>query len=144
MGCLVVSLTYTNMFPLWLTGVIVSRDVLLILTGFVIRYKSLPPPITLTKYFDATYATAQLSPTFISKVNTVVQLVAVAASVGAPVWNYIGKLGGLKPQLIAPDPEVDLFIPFLGRPSALALPVVLHRSHNRCCSFELHHHQGHI
>lgn len=89
MGCLVVSLTYTNMFPLWLTGVIVSRDVLLILTGFVIRYKSLPPPITLSRYFDATYATAQLSPTFISKVNTAVQLVAVAASLGAPVWNYV-------------------------------------------------------
>lgn len=89
MGCLVVSLTYTNMFPIWLTSIILSRDILLILIGFIIRYKSLPPPITLSRYFDVSYATAQLSPTFISKVNTVVQLAAVAISLGAPVWNYI-------------------------------------------------------
>jgi len=89
MGCLVVSLTYTNLLPLWLTGMIVSRDLLLILAGFVIRYQSLPPPRTLSRYFDATHATAQLAPTFISKVNTAVQLATVAVSLGAPVWNYL-------------------------------------------------------
>lgn len=36
-----------------------------------------------------THATAQLAPTFISKVNTVVQLATVATSLGAPIWNYI-------------------------------------------------------
>lgn len=88
-GCLVVSLTYGGLFPLWLTGLIVSRDVLLILIGFVIRYKSLPPPRTLSRYFDVTLVTAQLAPTLISKVNTAIQLTALGVSLGAPVWNYI-------------------------------------------------------
>uniref|UniRef100_A0A336MPK4 cardiolipin synthase (CMP-forming) n=1 Tax=Culicoides sonorensis TaxID=179676 RepID=A0A336MPK4_CULSO len=88
-GCLVISLTYGGLFPLWLTGLIVSRDVLLILIGFVIRYKSLPPPRTLSRYFDVTLVTAQLAPTFISKVNTAIQLTALGVSLGAPVWNYI-------------------------------------------------------
>lgn len=88
-GCLVISLTCGGLFPLWLTGLIVSRDVLLILIGFIIRYKSLPPPRTLSRYFDVTLVTAQLAPTFISKVNTAIQLTALGASLGAPVWNYI-------------------------------------------------------
>lgn len=88
-GCLVISLTYCNLFPLWLTGMILSRDVLLILIGFIIRFKSLPPPRTLSRYFDVTHATAQLAPTFISKVNTAIQLAAVAISLGAPIFDYI-------------------------------------------------------
>jgi cardiolipin synthase (CMP-forming) len=90
MGSLVVTLGYCNLMPLWLAGVIFGRDIFLIIAAFVIRYKSLPPTHrSLVKYFDATHVTAQLAPTFISKVNTGVQLFCVAASLGAPVWNYI-------------------------------------------------------
>lgn len=45
----------------------------------------------MSRYFDVTHATAQLDPTFISKVNTAVQLAAIATSLGAPVWDYVGK-----------------------------------------------------
>lgn len=90
MGTLVVALGYCNLMPLWLAVTILFRDVFLIAAAFVIRYKSLPPTHrTLSRYFDATHVTAQLAPTFISKVNTVVQLSAVAASLGAPIWNYV-------------------------------------------------------
>uniref|UniRef100_A0A1B0GQ71 cardiolipin synthase (CMP-forming) n=1 Tax=Phlebotomus papatasi TaxID=29031 RepID=A0A1B0GQ71_PHLPP len=89
MGSLVISLSYCSLLPIWLTATILFRDVFLIGAGFIIRYKSLPPPKTLSRYFDVTHATAQLAPTFISKVNTVVQLVAVATSLGAPVWDYV-------------------------------------------------------
>ncbi|KAL7030914.1 hypothetical protein ACKWTF_006828 [Chironomus riparius] len=86
---LVISMTYSNLMPLWLTSVILFRDIFLIAAAFVIRYNSLPPEHrTLTKYFDATHVTAQLAPTFISKVNTAVQLFTIAASLGAPVFNY--------------------------------------------------------
>jgi cardiolipin synthase (CMP-forming) len=47
MGSLVVSMTYTGLLPLWLTGMIVFRDLFLIGAGFVIRFKSLPPPVRL-------------------------------------------------------------------------------------------------
>lgn len=90
MATLVVALCYCELMPLWLAVTILFRDVFLIAAAFVIRYRSLPPTHrTLAKYFDATHVTAQLAPTFISKVNTAVQLFAVAATLGAPVWNYI-------------------------------------------------------
>ncbi|XP_049548005.1 probable cardiolipin synthase (CMP-forming) [Anopheles darlingi] len=88
MGSLVIAMCYIELFPLWLTAVVVFRDVLLISAGFVIRYVSLPKPRTLSRYFDATHATAQLAPTFISKLNTAVQMVAVAATLGAPIFDY--------------------------------------------------------
>lgn len=90
---LVISMTYSNLMPLWLTSVILFRDIFLIAAAFVIRYNSLPPEHrTLTKYFDATHVTAQLAPTFISKVNTAVQLFTIASSLGAPVFNYSDHL----------------------------------------------------
>lgn len=89
MGSVVISLTYVELMPLWLTTVILGRDVFLVAAGFVIRYMSLPPPKTLTRYFDASHATAQLAPTFISKVNTAVQLATVGISLGAPIWDYV-------------------------------------------------------
>ncbi|XP_055611041.1 probable cardiolipin synthase (CMP-forming) [Uranotaenia lowii] len=89
LGTLVVSMSYVDLLPLWLSGMIIFRDVFLIAAGFVIRYISLPQPRTLSRYFDVTHATAQLEPTFVSKVNTAVQLATVAITLGAPVWNYL-------------------------------------------------------
>lgn len=90
MSSLVITLGYCDLMPIWLASAILFRDIFLIIAAFVIRYKSLPPTHrSLTKYFDATHVTAQLAPTFISKVNTAVQLFCVAATLGAPVWSYI-------------------------------------------------------
>ncbi|XP_053687547.1 probable cardiolipin synthase (CMP-forming) [Sabethes cyaneus] len=88
-GALVISMSYVELLPLWLSGMILFRDVFLIGAGFVIRYISLPQPRTLSRYFDVTHATAQLAPTFISKVNTAVQLATVAITLGAPIWSYV-------------------------------------------------------
>ncbi|KAG3281173.1 CRLS1-like [Ictidomys tridecemlineatus] len=71
---LYVSLTYADLIPVPLTYMIISRDVMLIAAVFY--------------YFNPCYATARLKPTFISKVNTAVQLILVAASLAAPVFNY--------------------------------------------------------
>ncbi|XP_013119365.2 probable cardiolipin synthase (CMP-forming) [Stomoxys calcitrans] len=89
MSCLVISMGYCDLLPLWLAGLILSRDVFLIAAGFIIRYISLPPPRTFSRYFDATHVTAQLEPTLISKINTGVQLSAVGISLGAPIWGYL-------------------------------------------------------
>ncbi|XP_066249527.1 probable cardiolipin synthase (CMP-forming) [Euwallacea similis] len=86
---LFLTLTYADLIPIMLTGLIITRDVLLVVAGFIIRYQSLPPPRTLVRYFNATHATAQLAPTFISKVNTVVQLLLVGTTLAAPVFDYI-------------------------------------------------------
>ncbi|XP_060088670.1 cardiolipin synthase (CMP-forming) [Heteronotia binoei] len=89
---LYVSLTYANLIPVPLTSMIILRDIALIAAVFYVRYRTLPPPRTLSRYFNPCYATAQLKPTFISKGNTVVQLILVAASLAAPVFNYVDSV----------------------------------------------------
>ncbi|XP_064302764.1 cardiolipin synthase (CMP-forming) [Phalacrocorax carbo] len=89
---LYVSLTCANLIPVSLTSMIILRDVVLIAAVFYVRYKTLSPPRTLSRYFNPCYATAQLKPTFISKMNTAVQLILVAASLAAPVFNYVDSI----------------------------------------------------
>lgn len=89
---LYISLTYADLIPVPLTYLIISRDVMLIAAVFYVRYRTLPTPRTLAKYFNPCYATARLKPTFISKVNTAVQLILVAASLAAPVFNYADSI----------------------------------------------------
>ncbi|KAM6433060.1 DNA helicase MCM8 isoform 2-T2 [Rhynochetos jubatus] len=89
---LYVSLTCANLIPASLTSMIILRDVALIAAVFYVRYKTLSPPRTLSRYFNPCYATAQLKPTFISKMNTAVQLILVAASLAAPVFNYVDSV----------------------------------------------------
>uniref|UniRef100_A0A8C9LGS0 Cardiolipin synthase 1 n=1 Tax=Pavo cristatus TaxID=9049 RepID=A0A8C9LGS0_PAVCR len=79
-------------FSVSLTSMIILRDVALIAAVFYVRYKTLSPPRTLSRYFNPCYATAQLKPTFISKMNTAVQLILVAASLAAPVFNYVDSV----------------------------------------------------
>uniref|UniRef100_A0A8D0HH03 cardiolipin synthase (CMP-forming) n=1 Tax=Sphenodon punctatus TaxID=8508 RepID=A0A8D0HH03_SPHPU len=89
---LYVSLTCANLIPVSLTSMIVLRDIVLIVAVFYVRYKTLSPPRTLLRYFNPCYATAQLKPTFISKMNTAIQLILVAASLAAPVFNYVDSV----------------------------------------------------
>ncbi|CAI5769293.1 cardiolipin synthase (CMP-forming) [Podarcis lilfordi] len=89
---LYISLTCANLIPVPLTSMIILRDIALIAAVFYVRYRTLPPPRTLSRYFNPCYATAQLKPTFISKMNTVVQLILVAASLAAPVFNYVDSM----------------------------------------------------
>lgn len=85
-----VTLTCVNLIPVPLTALILSRDIALIAAGFYIRYKSLPPPRTFVRYFDASYATAKLEPTKISKFNSSVQLAAIGISLMSPVLGFNG------------------------------------------------------
>lgn len=83
------SLTINGLIPVPLTGLIIYRDICIIAGASWVRFKSLPPPRTITRYFDATHATAQLAPTAISKINTAVQLGLITASLAAPVFHFV-------------------------------------------------------
>lgn len=85
---LYVSLTYAQLIPVLLTALVIARDVGLIAAVFWVRYKTVPSPVTLSKFFNPCYTTAQLKPTLFSKVNTAIQLLLVAASLAAPVFQY--------------------------------------------------------
>uniref|UniRef100_A0A8D8Y8X4 cardiolipin synthase (CMP-forming) n=1 Tax=Cacopsylla melanoneura TaxID=428564 RepID=A0A8D8Y8X4_9HEMI len=84
---LFLSLTYVELIPVYLTGLIILRDILLVGAGFYVRYISLPKPRTLSRYFDVSLATAQLAPTFISKCNTSVQLFLTFGTLGVSVFD---------------------------------------------------------
>ncbi|XP_055348815.1 probable cardiolipin synthase (CMP-forming) [Paramacrobiotus metropolitanus] len=86
---LFLTLTAVHLIPVPLTALIVFRDICLVAAASVVRFRSLPPPVTLSKYFDATYASANLSPTTISKYNTGLQLLLVVVTLAAPVFNYV-------------------------------------------------------
>lgn len=85
---LYISLTYAQLIPAPLTALVIARDVGLIAAVFYVRYKTVPPPVTLSKFFNPCYTTAQLKPTTLSKVNTAIQLFLVAASLASPVFHY--------------------------------------------------------
>ncbi|XP_034938251.1 probable cardiolipin synthase (CMP-forming) [Chelonus insularis] len=88
-GTLFLSLTWVDLIPISLTCLVVMRDVILIGAASYIRYRSMPKPRTWSRYFDPSHATVQLTPTFISKLNTAVQLSLVAGTLAAPVFNYV-------------------------------------------------------
>ncbi|XP_017294812.1 cardiolipin synthase (CMP-forming) [Kryptolebias marmoratus] len=89
---LYISLTYAELIPAPLTALVIFRDIGLIAAVFWVRYKTVPPPVTLSKFFNPCYTTAQLKPTFFSKVNTAIQLCLVAASLAAPVFQFTDSL----------------------------------------------------
>jgi len=85
---LYLSLTSASLMPASLTAMIVSRDVLLVYAGLYIRYMSVQPPFTFKKYFDVRLPTAQVNPTFISKINTGMQFLTITAALCFPICGY--------------------------------------------------------
>lgn len=63
-----------------LSALILLRDVALVLLAFRIRYISLPPPMTWSRYFNPRLPSAQVQPTQLSKYNTFLQLLSVGGA----------------------------------------------------------------
>lgn len=89
-GTLFLSLAWVGLIPIPLTCLVIARDIVLIIAASYIRYRTLSPPKTLTRYFDPTHATVQLAPTLTSKLNTGIQLSLVAGTLAAPVYHFVG------------------------------------------------------
>lgn len=82
------SLTMVDQIPVWLCGMIILRDVLIMLTSGHFHYKHIPPPKTLKKFLDFENSPVKMEPTQISKYNTFLQLGLVTASIAAPIWGF--------------------------------------------------------
>ncbi|EDO40152.1 predicted protein, partial [Nematostella vectensis] len=89
MSVLTISLTVAGLLPVPLTALIISRDGLLIGASFYFRFKSLPPPKTISRYFDVNLATVELRPNFLGKANTVLQLGLVGCTLLAPLLGFV-------------------------------------------------------
>jgi cardiolipin synthase len=59
--------------------------VALALAAIYYRYASLPAPKTFNRYWDFSLPSAEVHPTFVSKVNTSLQLVLVGAAIALPL-----------------------------------------------------------
>lgn len=81
----VVALAIQGAIPLWLASLILARDVGLAGSAIYIRWISLPPPKSMARYWDFSLPSAEVIPTAISKVNTLLQLLLVGAGVVWPV-----------------------------------------------------------
>ncbi|KAF0305457.1 Cardiolipin synthase (CMP-forming) [Amphibalanus amphitrite] len=81
---LFLSLTYTGLIPLGLTVLTVARDLGLIVAAAWVRHRSVPPPLAVTLPLPL-----PLEPTFISKVNTFLQITLVASTLAAPVLGFV-------------------------------------------------------
>ncbi|XP_068681626.1 cardiolipin synthase (CMP-forming)-like [Montipora foliosa] len=86
---LTVSLTMVSLLPVPLTALILSRDALLVSYAFYLRFKSLPSPKSLSRYFDVNFPTVELRPNLLGKANTVLQLALVGCSLAAPVAGFV-------------------------------------------------------
>uniref|UniRef100_A0AAF5HY14 cardiolipin synthase (CMP-forming) n=2 Tax=Strongyloides stercoralis TaxID=6248 RepID=A0AAF5HY14_STRER len=85
---LFVTLTYSQLIPWQLTTLVLSRDISLIVGGFIKRYQILQKPITLRRFFDPSVDPVKMLPTFMSKINTTLQLSVVAFSLAAPIFDF--------------------------------------------------------
>lgn len=94
-SCLAVS----GDIPLYAAIVILGRDVLLAIAAVLIRYKSLPPPKTFSRYWDFSLPSAEVHPTQISKYNTFLQMLYLGSSLMYPA--VYGSLDAETAQLAA-------------------------------------------
>lgn len=92
-----------------LTALFLIRDVGLITASVLVRYQSLPPPVsgqqyrlgctaaisidslqkTFRQFWNVRYATTEIKPTVIGKINTVLQLGLVMSSLAAPLVDMV-------------------------------------------------------
>ena len=73
-GCLTGCLAFQGSLPLVVAGCWFGRDIYLISQTFYIRYLTCPRPVTWRKYWDTSAATIKIEPSFVSKVNTGLQI----------------------------------------------------------------------
>ena len=98
----VVCLAIQGTLPLWVATIILGRDVALAISAIYFRWISLPPPKTMGRYWDFSLPSAEVHPTEISKINTLLQLLLIGNALVLPVlpepivslWNLQGVFEG--------------------------------------------------
>lgn len=85
MTVLTVALATQGSLPVWLAVIILGRDVGLAIAAIYYRWISLPPPKTMSRYWDFSLPSAEVRPTTISKWNTALQLGLMGGMMVAPV-----------------------------------------------------------
>ena len=88
-GTLTVTLALTNMMPIELAILIIGRDVALIFSSLIVRYKTLDKPVTLEKILNVKkYASVKVEADMISKINTFLQLSLISLTLPSVLFGY--------------------------------------------------------
>ncbi|KAI6652873.1 hypothetical protein LOD99_4259 [Oopsacas minuta] len=87
-GTATITLGIVGLLPLPLVILYISRDVGLVLFGAYLRYISLPPPVTLKQFFNLKLKTVEATPSYVSKINTVLQALLITTSLLAEVFEF--------------------------------------------------------
>jgi len=99
MAISVLALGYTSALPWWFVVIIFCRAFFLAISAIYWRWISLPPPKTMRRYWDFSLPSAEVRPTEISKINTLLQLCLVGCVMVLPVlpgWMVVsGNLSGV-------------------------------------------------
>lgn len=103
---MVVSLAVSGMLPWALAVIILGRDVALVISAFVIRYRTLSEPKTFKRYFNPSLPSATVTPTTISKYNTFLQLLLVGLLTLYPILFPTSSSPKLLPTQAKSDPPV--------------------------------------
>ena len=77
---LVGALCYKSLLPPYLGIVIVGRDVYLGIRSLYLRYQMLSHPKTFSRFWDSSISPAEINPSFISKLNTGLQLLLMGST----------------------------------------------------------------
>ncbi|KAJ3055553.1 hypothetical protein HK097_010161 [Rhizophlyctis rosea] len=93
MTVLTISLAGVELVPVPLAALIILRDVGLVFATGYYRYASLPPPKTVSRFFDPTLPSVEVQPPTISKLNTLFQLLLMGLSTAAPVFGFVNHIG---------------------------------------------------
>lgn len=81
------ALATTGLLSPWVVGVIVARDVGLVVASFIHRARTRPPGV---RFFSTTdVGSFRVNPTFLSKLNTTLQIALVAGALAAPSVPWI-------------------------------------------------------
>ncbi|WWD17667.1 hypothetical protein CI109_102108 [Kwoniella shandongensis] len=88
MTTLVGTLAWSGLLPIPLAIVIFGRDLALSISAFYFRFVSLPKPRTLKRYFDPSMPSAEVKPTQISKINTLLQLILMGVTTVSPLLSF--------------------------------------------------------
>lgn len=90
MTVLTVCLAVQGALPIWVATLILGRDASLAVAAVYYRFASLPKPRTMARYWDFSLPSAEVHPTNISKLNTLLQLLLIGMTIALPLVSQAG------------------------------------------------------
>ena len=87
-GVMTITLGMCSLMPIEIMLIILSRDLALILSAIVIRFKLIDKPRSLKKFFDVKQSSVQIEASKISKLNTFLQICLIGSTIPSELFAY--------------------------------------------------------